>query len=147
MHAAVSARVEKNGKVDTDASVTIQNLRIDGQAILVTGKPNQRVDLPEAGWLIINEQVSSGSKTTGDIAVSALHFVVCHCIEGHIGLVRAGITADDDPPALEGDCGKVTGGGWITGTLSGAKGSFGMSGGIRRGGGNIQLHKCPPGWQ
>ncbi|HUR58507.1 MAG TPA: post-COAP-1 domain-containing protein, partial [Opitutaceae bacterium] len=37
------------------------------------------------------------------------------------------------PPAVEEDCGKVTGGGWIIGTPSGAKGTFGMSGGIRRG--------------
>lgn len=37
------------------------------------------------------------------------------------------------PPPPEEDCGKLTGGGWITGTPSGAKGTFGVSGGIRRG--------------
>jgi hypothetical protein len=35
-------------------------------------------------------------------------------------------------PPTEDDCGKVTGGGWIVGTPSGAKGTFGVSGGIRR---------------
>lgn len=34
------------------------------------------------------------------------------------------------PPAGE-ECGKVTGGGWIVGTPSGAKGTFGVSGGLQ----------------
>lgn len=37
------------------------------------------------------------------------------------------------PPDDEVECGKVTGGGWITGTPTGQRGSFGVSGGIRRG--------------
>lgn len=35
------------------------------------------------------------------------------------------------PPAADVDCGKVTGGGWIVGTPSNAKGTFGVSGGLQ----------------
>jgi hypothetical protein len=107
---------------------------VNGQAITVTGKPNQIVDIPDAeAKLILNEQVSSGDKNSGDIAVSAIHFYVCECIEGHYGLVTAGITAGSQPtPPPAGECGKLTGGGWIP-TTSGAKASFAVSGGIRSG--------------
>jgi hypothetical protein len=37
----------------------------------------------------------------------------------------------EPPPTPGGDCGKITGGGWIVGTPSGAKGSFGVSGGLQ----------------
>jgi len=93
------------------------------------------VDLPHeaGGYLILNEQANSATTNSGDIAVSAIHFFVCHCIEGHVGLVRAGITSGGKPGPSDDECGKVTGGGWIVGTPSGEKGTFGMSGGIRRG--------------
>lgn len=134
IYGEASATVDKKGAVSVASKVIIQNLRVNGQPIAVTGQPNQRVDLPHevGGWLIINEQVNAGTANSGDIAVSAIHFYVCHCIEGHVGLVRAGITANGTPPPSEEDCGKVTGGGWIV-TSTGAKGTFGMSGGIRRG--------------
>ena len=38
---------------------------------------------------------------------------------------------EETTPPPGGDCGKVTGGGWIVGTPSGAKGSFGVSGGMK----------------
>lgn len=134
VYGKATAWSNKQGKVSYDTQVIVENLRVNGQVIAVTGQPNQRVELPTAGgWLIINEQASAGSGNSGDIAVSPIHFLVCDCIEGHIGLVRAGLTVNGTPPVTEGDCGKVTGGGWIVGTPSGAKGTFGMSGGIRRG--------------
>jgi hypothetical protein len=37
----------------------------------------------------------------------------------------------EEPPPEGGDCGKVTGGGWIVGTPTGAKASFGVSGGTQ----------------
>ena len=36
----------------------------------------------------------------------------------------------DEPPPPGGDCGKITGGGWIVGPTDGAKCSFGVSGGL-----------------
>ncbi len=135
IYSEATASVEKNGRISLETKVVVQGLRVNGVAIAVTGQANQRVNLPEeaGGYLIINEQANAASNTSGDIAVSAIHFYVCHCIEGHVGLVRAGITSDGRPPQPDGDCGKVTGGGWIVGTPSGEKGTFGMSGGIRRG--------------
>lgn len=134
IYGEASATVDKKGVVNLASKVVIQNLRVNGQPITVTGQPNQRVELPPevGGWLILNEQANAGSGNTGDIVVSPIHFYVCHCIEGHVGLVRAGITANGTPPPSTEDCGKVTGGGWIVAT-AGEKGTFGMSGGIRRG--------------
>lgn len=135
IYGEASATADKKGDVTLASNVIIQGLKVNGQPITVTGRPNQRVDLPAevGGWLILNEQANAGSGNSGDIVVSAIHFYVCHCIEGHVGLVRAGLTANGTPPASEEDCGKVTGGGWIIDTPSHEKGTFGMSGGIRRG--------------
>lgn len=135
IYGEASAEADRKGVVTLGSKVLIQGLKVNGQPITVTGQPNQRVDLPEevGGWLILNEQANAGSGSSGDIAVSAIHFFVCHCIEGHVGLVRAGLTTQGEPPPAESDCGKVTGGGWIAGTPSGEKGTFGVSGGIRRG--------------
>lgn len=133
IHGEVAATVEKNGKVSTESKVIIQGLKVNGQPIVVTGKPNQVVDIPEAETkLIINEQASSGSKNSGDVSLCVIRFDICHCIDGFLGLINAGITSNGTPPPPD-DCGKITGGGWIAGTPSGAKGTFGMSGGIRRG--------------
>lgn len=135
IYGEASAKADHKGVVSLNSKVIIQGLKVNGEPIVVTGQPNQRVDLPPeaGGWLILNEQVNAGSGNSGDIAVSAIHFFVCHCIEGHVGLVRAGLTANGDLPPSEDECGKVTGGGWIAGTPSGEKGTFGVSGGIRRG--------------
>lgn len=134
VYGAVSAVVDRQGRVSVSSQVIIEGLRVNGQPIVVTGQPNQRVDLPHevGGYFILNEQANAAGANGADIAVSPIHFFVCHCIEGHVGLVRAGISASGTPPPDEGDCGKVTGGGWIVAT-GGEKGTFGMSGGIRRG--------------
>jgi hypothetical protein len=136
IYGRVAASVGRDGRISQTSQVIIQGLKVNGVPIAVTGQPNQRVDLPRevGGWMILNEQATATSDGQSDIAVSPIHFYVCHCIEGHVGLVRAGLThRGAPPPPEEGDCGKITGGGWITGTPSGAKGTFGMSGGIRRG--------------
>ncbi len=133
--AFASASTNRGGKTSTDATVTIQNLTVNGRAVAVTGKPNQTVNFPDLDTrLIINEQlVVDSARGSADVALTALHFWACD-IEGRVAKVHAGITVNGTPPPPEDhDCGKVTGGGWITGTPTGAKGTFGMSGGIRRG--------------
>lgn len=42
-------------------------------------------------------------------------------------------TNEPPPPPADAECDKVTGGGWIVGTPSGAKGNFGVSGGTKGG--------------
>lgn len=130
--AAAEVSLHPGGHATGAAHVTIQGLTVNGQAVTVTGAANQVVDLPgDEVRLVINEQVNSSAKGSGDVAVAAIHFYICECMEGHFGLVSAGISGSGTPS--EHDCGKVTGGGWITGTPSGAKGTFGVSGGVRRG--------------
>jgi hypothetical protein len=132
--ATADVALNPGGHATGSASVTIEGLTVNGKAITVTGAANQIVDLPEDEVkLVLNEQVSSGAKGSGDVAVAAIHFYICECMEGHFGLVSAGISTTGTPPPPDHDeCGKVTGGGWIT-AADGAKGTFGVSGGIRRG--------------
>jgi hypothetical protein len=131
IYGEAAATADKKGDVSFSSKVIIQNLRVDGHQVIVTGQANQRVELPPGmgGWLLINEVVRSN----GEIIVYPIRFHVCHCIDGQIGMVRAGLQVSGTPPPPEaGDCGKLTGGGWIL-SNSGAKCSFGVSGGIRRG--------------
>ncbi len=112
----------------------IQALVINGQAVAVTGAANQIVFLSDGVFVIINEQ-SAGA---GVITVNALH--VIDAIAGvnvvfgssTIG-VFCGFVTSPPPAPSEAPCDFVTGGGWITGTPSGAKANFGVAGGIKNG--------------
>jgi hypothetical protein len=131
--ASVSASSNAGGHTDVNANVTIRNLTVNGAAVNVTGQANQVVTFPNDTKLIINEQFSDLTRGSADIQVTALHFWACD-IEGRVGIVHSGITVNGTPPPPEEHtCGKLTGGGWITGTPGGGKGTFGISGGIRRG--------------
>src|SRR5439155_1964590 len=87
---------------------------------------------------VINEQQQFIDADVGfaDITVNALHVTVDNPLGGSaladviISSAHADITCAGPPPP-----GKdfVTGGGWITGTPSGAKGNFGVAGGIKHG--------------
>jgi hypothetical protein len=120
----------------TDAGATasgsseITSLSVNGQTITISGAPNQTVALP-GGRVIINEQTSGGQ---GDITVNALHVIVDGVADVIIASAHADITCQpaSPPPGCNGDD-FVTGGGWITGTPSGAKGNFGVAGGIKHG--------------
>jgi len=126
------ASCEPNGKVDLSGSVDIQGLVVNGQAIVVTKRANQVIIIP-GGKIIVNEQTSSTSGNTGSITVTAIHILMDGCMNGAIGTVHSDITCNGVPPSGGGgECGKLTGGGWIV-TPSGYKGTFGVSGGIRRG--------------
>jgi len=119
----------------TVASVTgdanVVTLTIDGQTITVSGAPNQTVDLAGV-HIVINEQQSSVSGGTGDITVNALHVTITG-LTGEpladvvVSAAHADITCGGVGPA--GDC--VTGGGWSTGTPSGAPANCGVAGGLR----------------
>jgi hypothetical protein len=120
----------------TDAGATasgssdIARLSVNGQTIAISGAPNQTVALPN-GRVIINEQTSARS---GDITVNALHIIVDGVADVVISSAHADITCQAGPPppvCSGGDF--VTGGGWITGTPSGAKANFGVAGGIKQG--------------
>jgi hypothetical protein len=126
------AQCDTNGKASVSGSVNIQNLVLNGQPVTVTGEANQVVEFP-GGRMIINEQTSDVSGGSGEIAVTAIHIIEDGCLDGLFGFAHAGITCPGKPPQPGSDCGKLTGGGWITGTPSGEKGTFAVSGGIRDG--------------
>ena len=130
------------GGPSVSGSSEIVGLAINGQSISVSGQPNQTVPLPlGTGELIINEQNSSVTGHTGDITVNALHVIVNDPLGGPpiadvvISSAHADITCapppPPPPPGCQGDF--ITGGGWITGTPSGAKGNFAVAGGIKNG--------------
>jgi hypothetical protein len=130
--ANVSASSNPGGQTAIDGQVTIRNLTVNGQPVNVTGQANQVVQFPNDTKLVLNERVSASTKGSADIDLVAVHFWACD-FEGRIGVANAGITVNGAPPPVDHDCGKITGGGWITGTPGGGKGTFGVSGGVRRG--------------
>src|SRR6267378_1329075 len=116
-------------------SSVIADLVINGQPFAVSGQPNQTITLPLDGvMVIINEQSSSVSGNTGSITVNALHVIVPDVL-GVPGanVVVSSAHADVTCGSAKVVCGSdfVTGGGFITGTQSGAKGNFGVGGGIK----------------
>ncbi len=116
-------------------SSAIADLVINGQPFAVSGQPNQTITLPFGGvMVIINEQLSSVSGNTGSITVNALHVIVPDVVgvsgaDVVVSSAHADVTCQGVPACVGKDF--VTGGGFITGTPSGAKGNFGVGGGIK----------------
>jgi len=126
------------GAASASGSSEIAALSINGQAIVVSGEPNQTIELPGLR-VVINEQNRSVSGNSADITVNALHVTASNPItrEQLADVVVSSAHADIScaaPPPPPTECKDfVTGGGWITGTPSGAKGNFGVAGGIKHG--------------
>lgn len=68
--------LDVNGSSRWNGVTEIDGLRFGGQSIVVTGKPNQRIDLLGVGSLIINEQIASSRAGVTDLTVNALHLVL-----------------------------------------------------------------------
>ena len=120
-----------NGAASVSGSADIVSLAVNGQAVSVSGQPNQTISLPNGGQIIINEQSSSVSGNTGSITVNALHVVIPGIADVVVSSAHSDITCV--VPACTGRD-FVTGGGFITGTPSGAKANFGVAGGIKNDG-------------
>jgi hypothetical protein len=135
LHVEANATATASGPVTT-ASTSISGLAIDNVAVKATGKANQTIHVQGGLTIVINAQVRSKSRSQAEISLSGLFISVGGSLSAQIGFVRAGISVSGKtqgggpPPAT---CDKLTGGGFIVGTPSGAHGSFGVSGGIRRG--------------
>lgn len=119
---------EGGGPTASGASEVV-GLTVNGQTVAVTGQPNQTIALPN-GKVIINEQTGSSSQDSADITVKALHVVVNGVADVIVSSAHADIVCRGGR-CEGGDF--ITGGGWITGTPSGAKGNFGVAGGARMG--------------
>jgi len=135
LRAQAAATCDGAGQASASGSSEVAGLVIIGQAITVTGQPNQTVDLPGL-HVVINEQSGSASGNRSDITVNALHVTAFDPLSGQtladviISSAHADISCAACPPPV-GDF--VTGGGWITGP-SGGRANFGVAGGIKNGG-------------
>ena len=121
-----------DGTASASGSSEIALLTINSQTVAVSGDTNQTITLPTAS-VVINEQRRDGA---GAITVNALHVVVTGVADVVISSAHAdiGCPTAPPPPPPPGCPGFVTGGGWITGTPSLAKGNFAVAGGIKNGG-------------
>ena len=128
---ARAAAVCGDGGATASGTSDITALSVNGQSIEISGTPNQSVPLP-VGEVIINEQKSTRA---GDITVNALHVIVPGLADVIVSSAHADITCQPAPapPGCTAGADFVTGGGWITGTPSGAKANFGVAGGIKQG--------------
>jgi hypothetical protein len=136
LRSQAEATCDGQGRATARGRSEIARLVVNGQEIAVTGAPNQEIKLPN-GRIVINEQSFSENGNQAEITVNALHvttfvpFTSQLLADVVISSAHADITcAACAPPA--GDF--VTGGGWITGTPSGARGNFGVGGGIKQNG-------------
>ncbi|HEY6168923.1 MAG TPA: choice-of-anchor P family protein [Verrucomicrobiae bacterium] len=119
-------------------SSEIAGLMVNGQAVVVSGQPNQTFDFGNGNRIVINEQIAAQTATTADITVNALHIQLCEGADLVVSSAFAGVTCGSaqtsPPPTPPSECGDfLTGGGWITGTPSGAKANFGVGGGFKNG--------------
>lgn len=104
-------------------SAEVVGLLINGQPVAVSGEPNQIITLIN-GRVVINEQTASATAIT----VNALHLVLNGVADVVVSSAQAGLVSNLKPTPTGNDY--VTGGGWITGTPSGAKGTFNVAGGV-----------------
>jgi hypothetical protein len=111
----------------------ISGLVVNGQSIAVTGEANQMVALAGGGTAIINEQIVSQTASTVTMTCNAVHLRPCLGADVIFGSCTAGSCSECNPNPPPSCNDFVTGGGWITGTPSGAKGNFGVGGGIKDG--------------
>lgn len=139
LHARAEATCQA-GNATASGGSELASLVINGQAIVVSGEPNQTVAL-EGLKVVINEQTGGASGNTADMTVNALHLSAFDPLgqplaDVIISQAHADIScaAPPQPPPTEPVCQDfVTGGGRITVTPSGAKGNFGVAGGYKNG--------------
>jgi hypothetical protein len=128
--AARASATCNGGSATVSGSSEIVGLNINGVPIAVSGDANQQVPIPGFGFVVINEQIVSGSAQSGDITVNALHIVLTDPALGtQTNLIVASAHADI-ACGVAGNCANkdfVTGGGWIT--RSGARANFAVAGG------------------
>ncbi|HLJ96351.1 MAG TPA: PEP-CTERM sorting domain-containing protein [Gemmataceae bacterium] len=69
-------------------------LSVNGQAVAVSGAPNQRIDLPNEERLVLNEQFVVGDDNSGIVTVNALHLYVNPVVDFRIATAEAGMLVD-----------------------------------------------------
>ncbi len=137
LHARAETTCQE-GNATASGSSELASLMVNGQTIVVTGERNQTIELPGLR-VVINEQNGFVSGTRADMTVNALHVTAFDPLTGAqladviISQAHADISCGVPPPPPPVCQDFATGGGWIAGTPSGAKGNFGVAGGIKDG--------------
>jgi hypothetical protein len=110
----------------------IARLLINGQEVVVTGAPNQTIDLGLVK-VIINEQSSNISGNRAEITVTALHVIAPGVADIEVAKAHADVVCQG-PRACPNERDFVTGGGWIL-PRDGMrdKATFAVAGGIKNG--------------
>jgi len=122
-----------NGSASVSGSSEIAALMINGNTIVVSGQPNQTIELGSLK-VVINEQTGT---PPSDITVNALHVTVKDPLSGAtladviVSSAHADITCGRPPCESSRDF--VTGGGWIDPLSNGSKANFAVAGGIKNG--------------
>ncbi|HKQ38809.1 MAG TPA: choice-of-anchor P family protein [Verrucomicrobiae bacterium] len=116
------------------ASSGVEGLTIDGTNVVINSDLNQVIHLP-VGDIVFNVPVGSVSDNGqyGEVSIAAIYLMFTDCFNGAIAFSESDIRCGSKVPPETRACDKVTGGGFILGTPSGAHGSFAVGGGIRRG--------------
>jgi hypothetical protein len=121
------AACDTDGVVTTDGDVEIVGLELDGVPVDVTGELGQMVMLT-GGTMTLNSQQILGGEGEDDHDTSGLAVVAISLV------MDDGVRVDLADARAEASCrfvgachDSVSGGGWTTGTPSGAKGTFGFS--------------------
>ena len=136
LQSRAEARCDGAGGASASGSSEVAGLVVNGQAIDVSGQPNQTVTIGLV-TVVINEQSGGASGNRADMTVNALHVTVADPTNP-TGLPLADVIissahADIACAACSSPVGDfVTGGGWITGQ-SGARANFAVAGGLKNG--------------
>ena len=137
MMSRAHAECDEDGNASVSGCSEIGALSVNGAVVPITGGVNQENVSFLGLRIIINQQVSSVDGNCGEITVTALRLILTDVLLGttlaDIAICRT--HADICCGGSDGSHAEVsdflTGGGFITGTPSGAKGNFGVAGGIR----------------
>jgi len=124
--ARATAVCNSNGTSSVSGGSEIAALTINGQTIVVSGQPNQTIDLPLGAKVIINEQTGDSSAIT----VNALHVIVPGVADVIVASAHADVQCIGNP-ICDSTKDFVTGGGWIVNGA--AKANFAVAGGIKNG--------------
>jgi hypothetical protein len=121
-----------------DGGVEIVELVVDGNAVSVTGTPNQiytihDINGVQVGSIVINERLFSVQGDIGDITVNALHIKIGNNVDIVVGNAHADIKCIASPPPPPPGDDFVTGGGFIDVTPTGSFANFGVAGGTKGG--------------
>ncbi|MBI4566684.1 MAG: hypothetical protein HY716_18560 [Planctomycetes bacterium] len=137
--ACAHAQCDGNGNASVSGSSKLTALSVNGEGVAISGAANQENVAFVGLRIIINEQISSVNGNCAEITVNALHVICTDVLQGTTlaDVVICSAHADICCGGAAGPHAQVwdflTGGGFITGTPSGAKGNFGVAGGIKNG--------------